>query len=398
MDMRRRTAKIIIGLLLIPAGFASLALAAGPKRVATIDRATWPQKIDSPATFDRASRFELLQLTSVYEALKLDHADEVTQFTGIKHPAMERLQNWRDELQSLLLHNFQDAARTCSGKDPTCVRVSDWAGLVQLVQATQNLRSAGKYAAWYEASRAFYLSYLYEQARLAALFDRITSEITTISPYEVNGVHFPDKSILLTFDDGPSSDRETEKVTSTLRDLKLSGIFFSLGSRMEKRLAKDGRQYIDKMYSGECVNSHGYIHVPHPRLKTWRDSLTKTQSILTSAGLVPEGEMPDFRPPYGQRSAEITDFVGGAGGKVILWNIDSQDWNHKLTADDVRGRVIMLLLVWRHGIVLFHDVHKKAAAILPQLSAFMKVSGLTALNCHDPLVAPKSSQGNKGGK
>jgi hypothetical protein len=54
------------------------------------------------------------------------------------------------------------------------------------------------------------------------------------------------------------------------------------------------------------------------KLKTRRDSLTKTQSILTSAGLVPEGDMLDFRPPYGQRSVEITDFVGEAGGKVLL--------------------------------------------------------------------------------
>lgn len=387
-EWTRLRASCLAALLTVAPGAA---VAVGPTHVATIERSVWPDPIATPAEFDHASRFELLQLTAVYSHLRLDTPGEVAQFTGIREPAMPHVRKWRQTLQAVLLANYRAAAQHCDSIDITCRRLSGWTQLQQLAVASGTLRTAPRYAAWNEASQRFYLSYLYEQARLAALFGRITSEIETLGADEVNGVHFPDRSILLTFDDGPSADGETARVTGVLRSLNLHGEFFTLGARMEQRLAQEGRRHMEQLYAGECVGSHGFTHVPHAHLATWRDSLTRTQAVLTAAGLIAPGQMPDFRPPYGQRNTAIANFVGAAGAHVVLWNIDSQDWNEKLSAAQIRDRVITLLLVWRHGIVLFHDVHHKAAPILPQLARFMAATGIRATDCHAVPMASENA-------
>ncbi|MBX9705213.1 MAG: polysaccharide deacetylase family protein, partial [Gammaproteobacteria bacterium] len=51
--------------------------------------------------------------------------------------------------------------------------------------------------------------------------------------------------------------------------------------------------------------------------------------------------------------------------KVALWNIDSQDWNANVDAEAVVNRVVALMLIKRHGVILFHDIHPKAKVALP---------------------------------
>jgi hypothetical protein len=46
----------------------------------------------------------------------------------------------------------------------------------------------------------------------------------------------------------------------------------------------------------------------------------------------------------------------------------------------VSGRVLTLMLLWRHGVVLFHDVHPAARKALP---ALLDVGGVTWLDCHE---------------
>ena len=89
----------------------------------------------------------------------------------------------------------------------------------------------------------------------------------------------------------------------------------------------------------------------HPRLT---ESLPEGQSKLTL-----------FRPPYGQRNAELLQALERGGLKNILWNIDSQDWHASTTGTKAAGRVLSLMLLWRHGTILFHDIHPKAPQALP---------------------------------
>jgi hypothetical protein len=96
-----------------------------------------------------------------------------------------------------------------------------------------------------------------------------------------------------------------------------------------------------------------------------------------------------FRPPYGQRTVAVTQFAGMTGDRVVLWNIDSLDWNRELSADRVRDRVVTLMLLWRKGIILFHDTHPKVIAVLPGVVETFRGSGIIWVNYeHFPITHP----------
>jgi peptidoglycan-N-acetylglucosamine deacetylase len=54
--------------------------------------------------------------------------------------------------------------------------------------------------------------------------------------------------------------------------------------------------------------------------------------------------------------------------------VDSLDWNAHVGAEEVAGRVVALMLIKRHGVLLFHDIHSKAAVALRVI--FNRVGGI----------------------
>ena len=69
------------------------------------------------------------------------------------------------------------------------------------------------------------------------------------------------------------------------------------------------------------------------------------------------------------------------GLTVVLWNIDSQDWNAKISAQQSANRVMSLMLLWRRGLILFHDIHPKAQLAVPWLLEKTRASGITWDDC-----------------
>ena len=69
------------------------------------------------------------------------------------------------------------------------------------------------------------------------------------------------------------------------------------------------------------------------------------------------------------------------GGRVILWDIDSKDWNKTEPAEQIPARTLGLMLAWRHGIVLFHDIHPKVRTALPAVLDATAGSGIHWKDC-----------------
>jgi hypothetical protein len=88
---------------------------------------------------------------------------------------------------------------------------------------------------------------------------------------------------------------------------------------------------------------------------------------LLGATFQPNSVLPLFRPPNGQRRADSGAFFASESLHVALWNIDAYDWNHTMDAEAVAGRVITLILIRRHGVVLFHDIYANALSALPTI-------------------------------
>jgi peptidoglycan/xylan/chitin deacetylase (PgdA/CDA1 family) len=329
--------------------------------VARIDRSAYAGITDQ-ASFDRASRQAILAFTReliAYENMVVaqKHRDR-DDLAGVER-LLDRF--WKE-----LLANYQSALKTCA--DCEAAGTSD------------ELRHLAAKAQVEPALREFYKAYLFEQFRLGALFQKVSSEIDVFNDNEITGAAFGDMAFLLSFDDGPSDrNGSSDRLIESLNRLGLHAVFFALGERLSLRQGKSGD--LAKLFANQCLASHGQTHQSHAKLKEWQASVLDSLAMAKSAA--PDAFANAFRPPYGQRRADSGDFFRRHGVKVVLWNIDSQDWHKKISAQDAVDRVVSLMLLRRKGIILFHDIHAKASVAIPRIFQTLENTAIQWLDCRN---------------
>lgn len=372
-----RTLVVLLGLLMMASGRLH---AAGPSAVASIDRTLWPDSVNSPPAFDRASRAEILAFAHALAESEQLNDDALRIELKLKELDREAVDRMRTIYWHRLAANYMLAATRCTSEEPFCMgSVSD--SSFKRAAASFTVVSEDRYGPWFRAAQSFHRIYLDELLRLASLFPKTSSEVDTYSSRELNGNELADRQFLLTFDDGPTrADGNTDKLLSVLHQHHLNATFFMLGEQLKSRLQQTPAIQLDSDYEGMCVAAHGWEHKSHSSWPEWQSSVTRSNDLVHnnfSASYVPL-----FRPPYGQRRADSGEFFNTKGLQVALWNIDSQDWNSKVDADQVKQRVLTLMLLWRHGVILFHDIHPKAQAAVPWLIQQMTGSGVRWIDCH----------------
>ena len=347
--------------------FAPTLFAGGPKKIAKINRSLWPYKINSAAEFDFASKMEMLVFARVLLASEsITAEDSIKKYLGLEKISTLSITKWKEQVKKVLVANFNVINTTTNHDFIEIHKPQSWQQITNTANTLEN-KIPGNLKAWFTNATEFYDSYIYEQMRLAALFPRVTSEILTLQSSEIIGFDYPDKQFLLTFDDGPTvAGGNTDKLISTLNKNNINGIFFVLGDMFNARLKATSVQKLNAVYKPMVIGSHGKVHTQHPRDEHWKYSLSFTNHLIDS--VAPENKKTKyFRPPYGQRNDKMITYLNENNSKVMLWNIDSQDWNAKITSNEVADRVITLMLLWRRGIILFHDIHPKANAALPAI-------------------------------
>lgn len=360
--------------LLMSASFANAA--PGPAVVASADRALWPQALNSPAAFDRASRAEILAFA--HELALSESVDDATLAVRLNVEKVDRasVDKIRGRYWRRLSDNYRLAMRGCREREAFCEPAADVAALRKLALAFDAAPDAA-YSSWRGDAARFHRIYLDELLRLAALFPRVSSEIDTYGPDEIDGSELPDRRFLLTFDDGPSAvGGNTDKLIGMLREQKLDATFFVMGHSLRQRMKSAAPA---QTYAGMCVASHGWEHQSHSRWPQWQDSVIRSSALIKSE--TGPSYVPLFRPPYGQRRSDSGAFFREQGLRVVLWGLDSQDWNAKMSATQVRNRLLSLMLLWRHGTVLFHDVHDKARVAVPWLLKQTRGAGVEWVDC-----------------
>ncbi len=378
MNLRALSLALASLLPLLP---GTSAQAAGPKEVAVSDRSLWPHALATSRDFDLASRAESLVFAHVLGGLEA-RPEEFPTLLGVKQVNTGSVRRWLDGVKDTVAKNLR-AGRAgcgspqepgCGGEEPTAQNVVKLGGAF--------VASLGpEYQAWLAMDSRFYGLYAKEQLRLAALFPSPTSEILTHGPGEVTGSDWPDRQFLLTFDDGPTpAGGGTDRLVTLLNAREARGVFFVVGDALASRLGKTSVESVQALYRGQCVGSHGQTHTSHQKSPTWKASLEGTRERIATLGLTGNQQVL-FRPPYGQRSPELTQWLAGQGGEVMLWNIDSQDWNATLAPAAATDRVVTLMLLWRRGVILFHDVHNKVHTAVPRLLDFARDTGLTWKDC-----------------
>ena len=163
-------------------------------------------------------------------------------------------------------------------------------------------------------------------------------ELDQIITYDI-----PKGNVALTFDDGPS--KYTEEITDLLNEYGVGGTFFFVGKNVERYV--DSVKYVHS--NGYTLGSHSINHYNMPTLSYADQEIELVQSIEL-LNEITNSEINLFRPPYGSYSNHVKDLVNKNDYKIVLWNIDPEDWKSRnsnkifddIQSSDVSGSIILL--------------------------------------------------------
>ncbi|PCR97460.1 polysaccharide deacetylase [Pseudomonas fluorescens] len=367
--------------LLFTVWLLSFGAVAAPGDIATLDRSTWPEKLDNPTLFDVASRAEILMFArGLLGSESLDEA-ALAQRLGLRTVNLEAINSLRERLWQRLLANYNFAQQSCDQDASFCFLVEDLPTLRE--QATKFVVSdESYYTQWAEPSRIFHLQYLDELMRKAALSPQTTSEVDHFGDYERNGDEMHDRLFLLSFDSAANLQPDnTDWIADYLRKSSLSGTFFLLGKDVQARLADRSVNNLQSEFSKLCVGVQGWEFRSHSHWQDWQDSVRRSSDLVKNK--LPENYVPLFRPPDGQRRSDAGSFFRNQGLQVALWDIDAQDGAGKLKGNPSAQRVLTLMLLWRHGVINFNMKQDAVKTALPWLITQTAQSGIGWEDCQD---------------
>ncbi len=163
----------------------------------------------------------------------------------------------------------------------------------------------------------------------------------------------PAGTIALTFDDGPDPEW-TPRILDMLAKHHAHATFFVIGTRVNaypeltRRILAEGHE----------LGSHTFTHANLAIIPGWRRQLELTLARNAIAGATGR-EATAMRPPYSSEPAAITaaDYaalldVGRAGYRIVLSDLDPQDWRRPGIAQIVSAATPA---EGAGGVVLLHD-------------------------------------------
>lgn len=185
-----------------------------------------------------------------------------------------------------------------------------------------------------------------------------------------------EKLIALTFDDGPSL--YTDKILDVLAQANIKASFFWQGSRLTQFKTIIERAQL----AGHTIANHSWNH-PHSAKfstqKLWNEQVLKTNNeMYKQLGITPRF----YRPPYGEVSDEQILFLEAQGMKVILWSVDSRDWNPETNS---KSHIVDEIITHQHTemITLMHDSggnRQNTVDALPEIIEHYKNQGYRFVN------------------
>ncbi len=158
-----------------------------------------------------------------------------------------------------------------------------------------------------------------------------------------------EKTIYLTFDDGPTPDI-TNWTLNTLKNYNAKATFFCIG----KNITAHPSIFQNILNDGHAIGNHTNNHI-----KGWK---TKTNNYLANIELceaafrIQNSEIRTqnlFRPPYGQITPKQGKKLLALGYKIIMWDVLSFDWEKNISEETCVNNVISKAT--NGSIVVFHD-------------------------------------------
>jgi len=160
-----------------------------------------------------------------------------------------------------------------------------------------------------------------------------------------------DKTLYLTFDDGPTPEI-TNWVLSTLKSYNAKATFFCIG----KNIKVQTDIFQDILNDGHAIGNHTYNHIKGWKTKAddYLLEIEKTQEIMDSQVLNSSpSNVKLFRPPYGQITPKQGKELIKLKYKIIMWDVISFDWDKTVSEETCLNNVTTKST--NGSIIVFHD-------------------------------------------
>ena len=152
--------------------------------------------------------------------------------------------------------------------------------------------------------------------------------------------------IALTFDDGPHP-KQTKRILNMLDKYNVKATFFVVGVNIELY----GDALVDVTNRGHEIGNHTNSHIvlkslDKAKIQEELDGCSKKlfEKFGCTTNLI--------RPPCGLFDENLIEIAEEEEMKIILWNIDTCDWNHESPCKMVKN---IVKNVKGGDIILFHD-------------------------------------------
>ncbi len=169
--------------------------------------------------------------------------------------------------------------------------------------------------------------------------------------------------VALTFDDGPHVTR-TKAIVDELSRYGYHATFFVVGNRVDGTEYSGGEAMRYAYDAGNEIAIHGYTHLKYYNTCSeaeYYNELNKTANAIRK--YIPDYEIKLMRPIGGK----ITDErVAACEYSVIMWNIDSLDWENRYSDSSSQGAkeqcdtIVnnVMSKVSDGSIILMHDIYQ----------------------------------------
>lgn len=219
--------------------------------------------------------------------------------------------------------------------------------------------------------------------------DNVQKRDTSKGYYAVSG-DVARKEVILTFDDGPNGIY-TDAILRALKEVNAKAIFFHMGKAVRsnpdivKRVAADGHAIGTHSTTHACLGTSAGCRKTNGRNLTFEEAMDEIkgghQAVQDVLGWVD----PFFRFPYGEGSPELKNALKAYSTGEFFWSIDSNDWRAQ-TNENLLRTTLEALEARGRGIVLFHDIQRRTAEIMPQFLRELYIRGYSVvlLQAADP--------------
>jgi peptidoglycan/xylan/chitin deacetylase (PgdA/CDA1 family) len=176
--------------------------------------------------------------------------------------------------------------------------------------------------------------------------------------------HRSSKSLILTFDDGPSS--VLIPILDILNKHEVKAMFF-----WQSRLLHKHRPWKRMLDDGHIIGGHSLRHRDLTRL-SFKEQLHDITSNKRHIEQLTGEQMKYFRPPYGQFNEDTLEVLKELNVIPFLWEVAGLDWEHKENPVHIVHNI--LNYAEDGSVILLHEL-KQTVKILDELITELKAEG-----------------------